>query len=56
MKRIWDKSFVYKNAASTDVAATFRRIRREQAAQHMVEQERIAAEAQAKVRQIKGHA
>jgi hypothetical protein len=31
MKSILDPSFKYTNAASTDVAATFRRIRREQA-------------------------
>ena len=30
---ILDKRFVYRNAAETDVAATFRRIRREMARQ-----------------------
>jgi hypothetical protein len=29
MKRITDPSFVYRNSAETDVAATFRRIRKE---------------------------
>jgi hypothetical protein len=32
-KPITDPSFVYRNSASTDIAATFRRIRREMAKQ-----------------------
>lgn len=46
MKSILDPTFKYTNAASTDVAATFRRIRRERAEQakqaQVVEAEQIA--------------
>lgn len=47
MKSILDPSFRYTNAASTDVAATFRRIKREQ--QKQIEAE-AAAEAERAVK------
>ena len=52
MKSILERSFRYVNSAETDIAATFRRIRRE-----LKEQERaraaVAAEAALKVKPIK---
>ena len=46
MKSILDPTFKYTNAASTDIAATFRRIRRERAeaakqAQAVVEEQAV---------------
>lgn len=56
MKSILDPTFKYTNAASTDVAATFRRIRRERAEQakqaQAAEAER-AAESATKVRVLR---
>lgn len=52
MKSIFDRSFRYTNAASTDIAKTFARIRREQREQQRL-QEAAAADAKAKVAPIK---
>jgi hypothetical protein len=46
MKSILDPKFVYRNAASTDVRATFERIKREQ------KEQKEAAEKAAKVIKI----
>lgn len=46
-RSILDKSFTYRNAASTDIRETFERIRREQKAKEEQEQ-RNAAEAERK--------
>lgn len=43
MKSILDRSFKYVPAASTDIAATFRRIRREQAVAKAAQEAEIAA-------------
>lgn len=52
MKSIFDKSFRYTNAASTDIAKTFARIRREQREQQRL-REAAEAESKAKVAPIK---
>lgn len=53
MKSLLDRSFKYTSSVETDLAATFRRIRREQKEQ---DEARAAAEAEtkAKVKPIKG--
>jgi hypothetical protein len=51
MKSILDPTFKYTNSASTDVAATFRRIRREQAEQ-VRQAQAVEAERAAKVQPI----
>lgn len=52
MKKITDSDFVYRDSANTDLAATFRRIRREQKEREQAQQ--VADdEAKAKVRKIR---
>ena len=52
MKSILDKSFKYVNSGQTDIAATFKRIRREQKEQAEREQA-IQQEVAVKVRRMK---
>lgn len=51
MKSILDSSFKYTNAASTDIRATFRRVKREQAEQAKQAQA-VAAEQATKVQPL----